>query len=49
MTPLKLKVALVLSGRRHNYESERVAFTAANKLHQKFREHHKSMCYRVHS
>lgn len=47
MNRLKLKVALVLSGRSHNYESERVAFTAANKLHQKFRGHHKSMCCRV--
>ena len=47
MNRLKLKVALVLAGRSHNYESERVAFTAANKLHQKFREHHKSMCCRV--
>lgn len=37
----------LLAGRSHNYESERVAFTAANKLHQKFREHHKSMCCRV--
>lgn len=46
MNRLKLKVALVLSGRSHNYESERVAFTAVNKLHQKFREHHKSMCCR---
>lgn len=37
----------LLAGRSHNYESERVAFTAANKLHKKFREHHKSMCCRV--
>lgn len=42
--------AMVLSlvaGRGHNYESERVVFTAVNHLHEQFRAAHKAMCCRV--
>lgn len=42
--------AMVLSlicGRVHNYESERVAFTAVNELHDKFRQAHKALCCRA--
>lgn len=42
--------AMVLSlicGRVHNYESERVSFTAVNQLHNRFKEINKSMCCRV--
>lgn len=42
--------AMVLSlicGRTHNYESERISFTAVNQLHDKFREAHKALCCRV--
>lgn len=42
--------AMVLSlicGRNHNYESERVAFTAVHELHDKFRQAHKVLCCRA--
>lgn len=42
--------AMVLSlicGRIHNYESERVSFTAVHELHERFRQINKSMCCRV--
>lgn len=42
--------ALVLglvAGRIHNYESERLAFTVTNELHDRFKEKHKAMCCRV--
>jgi cysteine synthase A len=37
----------LIAGRNHNYESERVAFTATQKLHDEFREKHKALCCRV--
>ena len=40
-------VISLLAGRTHNYESERIAYTAVNKLHDGFRKTHKAMCCRV--
>lgn len=40
-------VLSLIAGRNHNYESERVSFTAVNELHDKFRQAHKVMCCRI--
>ena len=37
----------LVCGRTHNYESERVSFTAVNELHDKFRQAHGALCCRV--
>jgi C_GCAxxG_C_C family probable redox protein len=36
-----------LAGRQYNYESERVLYTAVNKLHEEFKKRHKAICCRV--
>ena len=46
VTGCVMAISLIV-GRNHNYESERVAFTATKKLHDKFREKHKALCCRV--
>jgi len=40
-------VLSLISGRNHNYESERLAFTVANELHNRFREKYRAICCRV--
>jgi cysteine synthase A len=40
-------VLSLIAGRNHNYESERVSFTAVNKLHDSFRTAHKALCCRI--
>jgi len=40
-------VLSIIAGRNINYESERLAFSVANELHDRFREAHKAMCCRV--
>lgn len=37
----------LVAGRKKNYESERIAFTAARELHDYFRKEHKALCCRV--
>ncbi len=37
----------LVCGRTHNYESERVSFTAVNELHDRFRKAHKALCCRI--
>ena len=40
-------VLSLVAGRNRNYESERIAFTAVNELHDRFRKKHKAICCRV--
>jgi len=40
-------VLSIIAGRNINYESERLAFSVTNELHDKFKEKHKAMCCRV--
>ena len=42
-----MMVLSLIAGRTHNYESERVSFTAVNKLHDAFRKEYKAMCCRI--
>ncbi len=37
----------LVAGRRKNYESERISFSATRELHDRFRTIHKAMCCRV--
>lgn len=40
-------VLSLIAGRGHNYESERLAFTVTNELHDRFRQLEHAMCCRV--
>jgi len=40
-------VLSLIAGRNINYESERLAFSVTNELHDRFRETHKALCCRV--
>jgi C_GCAxxG_C_C family probable redox protein len=40
-------VLSIIAGRNINYESERLAFTIANELHDRFKQKHKALCCRV--
>ena len=42
-----IMVLSLIAGRNHNYESERVSFTAVNELHDRFKAAHKALCCRV--
>jgi C_GCAxxG_C_C family probable redox protein len=40
-------VLSLIAGRNANFESERLAFTLANELHDRFKAKHKALCCRV--
>lgn len=42
-----IMVISLIVGRNHNYESERVSFTATKKLHDEFKKKHKALCCRI--
>lgn len=46
VTGCVMAISLIV-GRNHNYESERVAFTATKRLHDEFRKKHKALCCRA--
>jgi cysteine synthase A len=37
----------IIAGRLHNYESERILYTAVHTLHEEFKKSHKALCCRV--